>query len=294
VQNPYGGNSMVAPLRRVLLCAPGTAGWTAEDNRSRWRDLGYLRRPEPGQARREHEELCAALEAGGCELCFLTASADLTMDAVYVHDASLVTSFGAVCLRMGKAARALEPQRHRCYYAEAGIPVLGEVVPPGTAEAGDIVWLDEATLIVGRGFRTNTSGIEQLKELLSPQGVSVIALPLPYGAGSDSCLHLMSLLSMLDERSALVDLPLLAVETVELLRNRGIRLVEIDYAERATLACNVLALGKGRLIALEQNPRTNKRLRDLGYQVVTFTGAEIGINGGGGPTCLTRPLLRGD
>jgi N-dimethylarginine dimethylaminohydrolase len=284
---------MVAPLRLVMLCSPEAAGWTAEERRARWEELGYLRMPDPVQARQEHEELCAALKAAGCELFFLTASADLTMDAVYAHDASLMTAFGAVCFRMGKEARASEPQLHRSFYAEAGIPVLGELVPPGTAEAGDIVWLDKATLMVGRGFRTNASGIEQLRGLLSPQGVSVLEAPLPYGAGPATCLHLMSLMSMLDERSVLVDLPLLSVETVEFLLNRGLRLIEIDYEERATLACNVLALGKGKLIALEQNPRTNQRLRDLGYQVATFSGTEIGINGGGGPTCLTRPLLRG-
>jgi N-dimethylarginine dimethylaminohydrolase len=147
-------------------------------------------------------------------------------------------------------------------------------------------------LLVGRGFRTNGSGIEQLRSLLSPEGVTVIPAPLPHGTGPGSCLHLMSLMSMIDERTILVDLPLLSVETVELLHEREMRLVEIDYDERRSLACNVVALGKGRLIALVQNPGTNHRLRSLGYQVVTFSGAEIGINGGGGPTCLTRPMFR--
>jgi N-dimethylarginine dimethylaminohydrolase len=104
---------------------------------------------------------------------------------------------------------------------------------------------------------------------------------------------LMSLLSMLDERTILVDLPWLAVETVELLKARGFRMIQIDYSERETLACNVLALGKKRLIALEENSKTNQRMRDAGFDVRTFPGSEICVNGGGGPTCLTRPLLRG-
>ena len=136
MQNRHGGNSMVAPLRRVLLCSPGVAGWTAEEKRARWRDLGYLRMPEPGQARREHEGLCAALRAAGCEICFLTGSADLTLDAVYAHDASLMTSFGAICLRMGKAARAPEPQQHRSYYVEAGIPCWGTLRRRGQQRRG--------------------------------------------------------------------------------------------------------------------------------------------------------------
>jgi N-dimethylarginine dimethylaminohydrolase len=102
----------------------------------------------------------------------------------------------------------------------------------------------------------------------------------------------MSLISLLDERTALVDLPWLAVETVGLLRSRSFKLIEIDYRERETLACNVLSLGGNCLLAIEENSETNQRLRQAGFDLRTFPGSEIGINGGGGPTCLTRPLLR--
>jgi len=294
VKDTFGGHSMSAPLRRVLVCDPRAAGWDCAEKKACWDGLGFLHEPHTDRAVEEHEELCAALNASGGEVCFLPEAPDLTLDAVYVHDPSLVTSFGAICLRMGKPTRAREPERHRFYYQRAGIPILGEISPPGAAEAGDIVWLDSRTLLVGRGYRTNASAIEQLSGLLSPKGIRVITAPLPHGSGPASCLHLMSLISILDEHTVLVDLPLLAVETVELLRGLGMRLVEIDYDERESLACNVLSVGKGRLIALVQNPRTNQRLRSLGYQVITFSGAEIGINGGGGPTCLTRPLLRAE
>jgi N-dimethylarginine dimethylaminohydrolase len=169
---------------------------------------------------------------------------------------------------------------------------VGEIHEPGTVEAGDIVWLDEQTLLIGRGYRTNKSGIAQMKEILSAFGISVLQAPLPHAGGPDGCLHLMSLLSVLDPRNILVDLPWLAVETLELLRHRGFRLIEIDYSERATLACNVLALGNGTLLAFKENANTNHRLVDAGYRVLTLPGGEIGINGGGGPTCLTRPILR--
>jgi len=163
---------------------------------------------------------------------------------------------------------------------------------PGCTEAGDIVWLDRHLLLVGHGYRTNRAGIEQLCALLSPGGVEVLSAPLPYGPGPSACLHLMSLMSMLDERTILVDLAWLAVETVELLRGRGFRLLEIEPSERDSLACNVLSLGSRRLIALDQNVRTNELLREAGFEVLTFPGAELCINGSGGPTCLTRPLLR--
>ena len=140
---------------------------------------------------------------------------------------------------------------------------------------------------------TNAAGIQQMRALLSPKGIDVISAPLPYGNGSRECLHLMSLMSLLDGQTVLVDLPWLAVETVELLQTRGFRLIEIDYSERNTLGCNVLSLGNKRLLSIEENQRTNTKLRQAGFDVRTFPGSEICINGSGGPTCLTRPLLRG-
>jgi N-dimethylarginine dimethylaminohydrolase len=154
------------------------------------------------------------------------------------------------------------------------------------------VWLDSQTLLIGDGYRTNKAGIEQMRSLLSAKNVTVLSAPLPYGPGPSACLHLMSLMSVLDEHTVLVDLPWLAVETVELLKARGLRLIEIEYSERDTLACNVLSLGQKRLIAIEENARTNQSMRELGFDVRTFPGSEICINGAGGPTCLTRPLLR--
>ena len=166
------------------------------------------------------------------------------------------------------------------------------IVAPGTAEGGVMVWLDSRTLLIGHGYRTNGAGIEQMRALLAAQGVEVISAPLPHGSGPSTCLHLMSLISLLDEHTALVDLPWLAVETVELLQPCRFDLIEIDYSERDTLACNVLALGGKRLLAIAENQRTNDRLSHAGFDVRTFPGGEIAINGGGGPTCLTRPLLR--
>lgn len=285
----YGGQSMVAPLRRVFVCAPETAGW--QESEKKWRELGYLHAPDFRAAQAQHAELRRELEEAGAEVIAVEGG-KLSLDAVYVHDPSLVTDYGAICLLMGKEQRRGEPGRHREHYQRLGIPLLGEICPPGTVEAGDVVWLDDKTLLVGRGYRTNSSGIEQLRGLLGQKGVEVVAAPLPHGSGPGCCLHLMSLISLLDERTALVDLPWLAVETVQLLCERGFRFVEIEAAERETLACNVLALGEGRLLAIAENERTNQRLREVGFEVRTFAGSEIGVNGGGGPTCLTRPVLR--
>lgn len=286
-QAKYGGQSMVGRLRRVVVCDPNAAGWIDAE---RWRELGFLHAPNVGLAEQQHEILRERLQASGTETVALQPGPE-SLDAVYVHDASLITDQGAILLRMGKAARAGESEMHRDLYEQLAIPILGVIKAPATAEAGDMVWLDDRTLMIGRGYRTNASGIEQMRNLLGPE-VEVVSAPLPHGRGPSSCLHLMSLMSLLDERTVLVDSAWLAVETHEELKRRGFRLIEIAEDERESLACNVLALGEKRLLAFAENQRTNQRLREEGFEVLTTPGSEIGINGGGGPTCLTRPILR--
>ena len=222
----------------------------------------------------------------------LETDADLSLDAVYTHDASLVTDHGAILLNMGKPTRGSEPEAHGRCYGALGIPILGRVEPPGRVEGGDVVWLDSSTLLVGIGFRTDHAGADELRRILSPYGVSVLEAPLPYGRGPRYCLHLMSLLSVLDESRMLVDLSWLASSTVEMLQDRGWELIEIVDNERANFACNVLSVGEGRLVGLEECPATNERLLKAGFEVMAFSGAELAWNGGGGPTCLTRALWR--
>jgi N-dimethylarginine dimethylaminohydrolase len=283
---------MAGRLARVMICPPDAAGWSDPLRASAWRELGYLDAPKSDLASSQHEALRRHLEDAGARVLSLPAATQFSLDAVYAHDASFVTDHGVVLMRMGKPARGAEPAQHASFLAAAGIPILGAIEAPGTVEAGDLVWLDARSLLVGRGYRTNPAGIAQLAALLSPRGVAVISAPLPHAAGPSACLHLMSLMSVLDERTLLVDSAWLAVETVELLRERGFAMIEIDESERASLACNVLALGAGRVVALVENVLTNRRLSERGFDVRTFPGAEISRNGSGGPTCLTRPLLR--
>jgi N-dimethylarginine dimethylaminohydrolase len=308
----FGGHSMTGEMLRVMVCPPGNAGWDIAAKVAAWRELGFQRAPDFETAQKQHEHLCHLLRECGAEVVYLPRTESLTLDAVYAHDASLITDYGLILMNPGKKNRVAEARAHARVCGELGIPVFGEVGLPGTSESGDIVWLDSQTLLIGEGFRTNKSGIEQMGSLLSSKetltetsstnskdatkergkNIEVLSAPLPYGAGPSACLHLMSLVSMLDEQTILVDLPWLAVETVELLKARGFRLIEIEYSERDTLACNVLSLGKKRLLALEENAKTNQNMRDAGFAVHTFPGSEISINGAGGPTCLTRPLLR--
>jgi N-dimethylarginine dimethylaminohydrolase len=288
----FNGHSMAGELLRVMVCPPESAGWDDSEKTAAWRELGFQHAPDFRAAQREHGILCRLLQESGAEILRLPAERSLTLDAVYAHDASLATDHGLVLMHPGKKNRVPEAQAHGNFCGQLGIPVFGQVESPGYSESGDMVWLDSRTLLIGHGYRTNGAGIERIRSLLSPKQIEVLSAPLPYGPGPSACLHLMSLMSVLDEQTVLVDLPWLAVETVELLNSRGFHLIEIESSERDTLACNVLALGRKRLIAIEQNTRTNQRMRDAGFDVRTFPGAEICINGAGGPTCLTRPLRR--
>jgi N-dimethylarginine dimethylaminohydrolase len=289
--------SMTAPLRQVLVCPPSHAGWNNHDQSAAWQALGFHHAPNFTAAESQHQALCHLLTQAGAKIEVqalpVSQAQSLTLDAVYTHDATLPTNPGLILMRPGKATRIPEAQSQATDCAKLNIPILSEIQSPATSEAGDIVWLHPETLLVGHGYRTNRAGIDQLRTLLAPHHVKVISAPLPHAQGPAACLHLMSLMSMLDEQTILVDLPWLAVETVELLQARNFRLIEIDYTERDTLACNVLALGNKHLIALEENASTNAHLRQAGFEVQTFPGSELCINGNGGPTCLTRPLHRG-
>ena len=283
---------MVGPLQRVLVCSPRSAGWNQPQRFGTWRDLGFHHEPDFEMAQAQHDTLCRELNSAGAEVVEMSSHEGLSLDAVYTHDASLSTDFGLIVMRPGKNNRVAEGQHHGAFCETLGIPTLGTITSPGTTEAGDILWLNPKVLLIGNGYRTNAAGIQRMRDLLAPHGVEVLSAPLPYGPGPSACLHLMSLISLLDEQTALVDLSWLAVETVELLKTLGYKFIEIDVTERDTLACNVLALGGGRLLAIEENCNTNHRLRRAGFDVRAFRGSEICINGSGGPTCLTRPLLR--
>lgn len=285
---------MTGTLARALVVSPESAGWSDPVRAGAWCELGFLHPPDAERAAREHEGLCSRLSEAGVEILELPPHTDLSLDALYARDATLVTDAGSIELSMGKSARRCEPALHRRFLEGLGIPRLGGIEPPGTCEAGDLVWLDRTTLLAGRSYRTDRAGLDQLAALLAPLGVEVIEVPIPHRHGPSACLHLGSLISLLDEATALVDLPWLAVETVELLEARGLHVIEIDPDERATLATNVLALGDRRVLALSADFRTGRRLAEAGFEVLTYAGDEISLNGTGGPTCLVLPLLRRD
>jgi N-dimethylarginine dimethylaminohydrolase len=285
----YGSQSMVAPLRRVVVRRPDD-GFAAADP-ARWH---YTGQPDLPRAQEEHDALVAVLRRAGAEVIYHDRPQPDLADSVYVHDPAIVTDRGAVILRMGKALRRGEEAALAACLEAAGVPELYRLQGDALAEGGDLLWLDHDTLAVGQGFRTNAEGLRQLDEALSGLGIDLIPVPLPYFAGPDACLHLMSLISVVDWRTAVVYPPLLPIPFWQLLVHRGFHLVEVPPQEFPTMGPNVLALAPGWCLMLDGNPITRRRLEKAGCQVETYTGNEISLKAEGGPTCLTRPIWRED
>jgi len=285
----YGGHSMSAPLRSVLVRPPVPPAGDAD-----WRAFGYLQPVDQTQAEAEHAAFRAILADARVEVVADRSDPNETglLDSIFAYDPSIITDAGAILCRPGKALRQPEVALAEATYARLGIPIHGRVVAPGTLEGGDTLWLDARTLAVGRGYRTNDAGIAQLAALLAPLGVEVIPVALPHWRGPGECLHLMSLISPVASDLAVVYLPLLPTSFVELLQARGWRFVEVPDAEFDSMGCNVLALAPGKCLVLDGNPLTRARLEAAGCEVLAYTGNKISLNRAGGPTCLTRPLWR--
>jgi dimethylargininase len=270
---------MTRTLRRVLLRLPGGL--------ERWREYGWRAEPDAAGIAHEHEALCSLLEEAGAEVV-LAEPLDGNPDAVYVFDPALVANEGLVLLTPGKELRRDEPEPLAAALPE--IPVAARLGPDELAEGGDTLWLDERTLLVGRSYRTNDAGIEALRRALP--GVEVLAFDLPHLRGAGEVLHLLSLISPLDDDLAVAYLPLTPARLVELLTSRGIRLVEVPDDEFDTMGPNVLALAPRVALALDGNPETRRRMEAAGVEVLVYGGDELSAKGDGGPTCLTRPILR--
>ena len=274
---------MWGDLERVLVRPPLPAD---ADHIARY---GWRGVPDHAAAAAEHEGLRALLEASGAEV-IVSEHDPGNPDAIYVYDPVLVGDGGAALLRPGKEGRLGEPAGIGQSLEAAGIPIASTMAAPATVEGGDTVWLDHDTLLVGHGYRTGAAGIAALRDAFP--GVEVIAFDLPHWVGASEVMHLMSLISPLDRNLALVYPRIAPVRLMELLSERGIEVVEVPDEEFESMGSNVLALGPRQALALEGNDVTRRRMEQAGVDVVTYRGDHISRLGDGGPTCLTRPLLR--
>ncbi len=284
--------SDTAPLRRVLLKHARHAFVGPGPIEAQWAPLNWLSPPDLDAACRESDAFAAMLDELGVEVAWMPEG-DVGMDSLYVRDASVVCDGGAILCSMGKELRRREPAELESAYRSLGIAVLGAIGGSGRLEGGDVAWIGPRTVAVGRGYRTNAEGIRQFRDMLGAAVDEVVVVPLPHWNGPADVFHLMSVLSPVAADLALVYSPLLPVTFREELLERGIGLVEVPDEEFDSMGCNVLTVAPRRVVALEGNPATRRRLEEAGVEVRVYRGEEISMKGCGGPTCLTRPLERG-
>lgn len=261
---------------------------------NQWKELNYLSKPDLQGALKEYQNFEAIFTKNQVKVHHFPLDENVKMDSIYCRDASIATDFGIIICNMGKAGRINEPKAQLKAYQQKNIPILGVIQSPGTLEGGDVAWLDKKTLAVGHTYRTNEEGIKQLKELLEPKGVDVLVAELPHYKGKEDVFHLMSILSPVDKDLAVVYSPLMPIKFRNELLKRGFQLIEVPDTEFESMGCNVLAISPRNCVMVEGNPITKSLLQRAGCKVTTYKGNEISVKGGGGPTCLTRPLVRID
>lgn len=285
-------HSEFGKLRTVFLKSAKNAFVSDIQLSEQWRELNYLSRPDYDAAIDEYKEFENCLINADIGLQFFPNNPNTSIDSIYCRDASIATDFGMIICNMGKAGRRNEPDAQAQVFKDHDIPILGVIESPGTVEGGDVAWLDPETLAVGLSYRTNQSGIDQLKAFLKPKGIEIVVADLPHYKGVNDVFHLMSILSPVDKDLAVVYSPLMPIRFRNELQERGFELVEVPEEEFESMGCNVLAIAPRHCVMVEGNPLTKSLLEEFGCEVETYTGSEISVKGGGGPTCLTRPLQR--
>lgn len=288
----FGCQDMTSTIRRVLIKSPESAYKNQVNIDSQYQDLNYFGRPDFVRSLEDYESFRSILKENGIEIHDLPANDITSLDSIYTHDPCLISNSGVILCSMGKTLRKKEPEMISKYFESLNIPIIGKISPPGKLEGGDIVWIDNRTVAVGVGYRSNLEGIAQLKEILSDDVDEIIPVHLPHWTGPSDCLHLMSNISPIDKNLFLVYSKLLPVSFREYLISRGIKLIEVPDDEYESMGCNVLAISPKKVIMIEGNDMTKKLLEIEGVDVSTYPGLEISYKGAGGPTCLTRPFLR--
>ncbi len=288
----FGAFNNWGSLKKVAIRTPAAAFVSDEKIDREWQDLNYHARPDLQNSHREYARVEDLLKATGAEVIHLPAADGLTMDSIYTHDALVITPRGLVLPRMGKPQRRKEANVNGAYLQSLGVPVAGEITGDGKVEGGDLVWLDRHTLLAGVGYRTNREGVRQL-QALAGDDVEVLWFDMPHFKGRSDVFHLMSVLSPVDQDLAVVYLPLMAVRLVELLEARGIQFIDVPENEFGSMGCNVLALGPRHAMMVAGNPETERRIKSAGVKLEVIEGHDICRKGEGGPTCMTRPIVRG-
>lgn len=279
-------------LNTVFIKSAKNAFVSEKVLKEQWRAHNFLDQPHYKTTLLEYDFFRKILQKNGAALYDFPFNKNVSIDSIYCRDASIATNFGMIICNMGKENRINEPSAQLEIFKNNSIPILGIIESPGTIEGGDVAWLDEKTLAVGLTYRTNENGIKQLKKLLEPKGIEVLVAHLPHYKGTSDVFHLMSIFSPVARNLAVVYSPLMPIKFRNELIKRKIKLIEVPDEEFESMGCNVLAIAPKECLMVDGNPKTQKALIKAGCKVTNYKGENISVFGGGGPTCLTRPMLR--
>ena len=290
--NQLSCQDMVNPVKQILLKHPKDAFINQTKIDQEFVRLNYSGNPSFKKDCKDYEKFLTLIKSFNPEIHFLPVNKSTSLDSIYTHDPCIISNKGIIICNMGKNDRSQEPEAMQQYFQSIGIPILGKINDPGRLEGGDVVWINEKTIAVGEGYRSNKEGIKQLRTLLSELVENFITVPLPHWNGPRDCLHLMSNISPIDHNLFLVYSRLLPVQFRKYLLRQKIELIEVPDEEYNSMGCNVLAMANKKVIMIKGNPITQKKLEQKGVAIYTYDGTEISLKGAGGPTCLTRPFFR--
>ncbi len=280
----WGADSEYGELTDVMLCAPlhlaavPCCSVTEASLRQ-----GF--EPSPPCAVAQHHELARALELYGVR-CHVVPAAPGLPDLAFARDASLMTPWGLLGLRLAAVHRIAETNHVMSIARSWGVPVLGRI-EDGLVEGGDICLVRPGVVVIGcSGVRTDDHGAAALARFFEHHGWHARICRF-----DPHFLHLDTQFAMLDEQRALAAVDVLDDDFIAWVQALGIELVPVTYKEVQRLGANVLSLGKGRILVADGNGRVNSELARLGYDVVAVELDQF-TRCGGGAHCLTMPLAR--
>jgi len=304
----YGAQSEYGKLKSVLMHIPGeeiniVSGSNRED---------YLFRevPDLDRFKYEHEKFVKILKEEGVRVYLveeevsgeLIEAIKLCPNMVFTRDNGTITKSGAIIGRMKHHARSVEPIIVREALKNIGVPIQAVIEAPAIFEGGDAVWLDEETLMIGYGPRTNEEAVKKvLMEGLGKTFKNLIAVPLPgRRVHLDGALMILSDkiavtriedISMYPSKMYMEDGRIKIINLAKWLMEKGYELITVNDREDRMFGANLVAIGEMKVLSYLWNRRIMRELEKRGFDVIGVEGYEL-VKGGGGLHCMILPIER--
>ena len=296
----FGVDNSVGKIKKILVHRPGeelkqildgvyeeeAGARILKDQKGRIRN--YFKShdlPDIGLMQEQHDRMTQYFKDNDIEIHNLTEPTGYWTNLTFTRDVALMVPKGTILTRFAMYFHQGDTVATQKFMADQGIPILGAIQGTGTMEGGSFSMLDAKTAVVGRSVRINDAGIEQLRSLLSYQGIELIVVDLPA-----YYIHLDEAFLPVDKNKILVSTFILPHWFLKFLKERGYELIETDMDD-PKLTNNCLAIEPGKVIFPETGVKTRRNLEKAGIEILPVDLSEINKIGGG-PHCSTLPLLR--